>query len=130
MIYVADWYGGLFLLEYSYPLKILDGGDVLPIKHDLSLKQNHPNPFNPVTEIEFETPAEGKAILTVYSVRGRKITTLVNEELEAGTHRLIWDGRDVEGGRVSAGVYFYQLAFVGKNGVRSDSILRKLVILP
>jgi hypothetical protein len=92
-----------------------------------SLFQNYPNPFNPRTTISFEVPGGAgrrQARLTVYDIRGRRVKTLVDSpRLEAGTHRIVWDGRSSSGEPVSSGVYLYIL----KCG--ETSFTRKLVLL-
>ncbi|MBI2427424.1 MAG: phosphodiester glycosidase family protein [Ignavibacteriales bacterium] len=68
------------------------------------LKQNYPNPFNPVTTIQFQIPYTSQTALKVYDILGREIATIINQELNAGTHRIEWDSS-----LVSSGVYFYRL---------------------
>ena len=74
-----------------------------------SIIANHPNPFNPSTAITFSLPSPGRATLAVYSITGQKIRVLVSERLAAGTHTVVWDGRDDGGQAVSAGVYLVRL---------------------
>ncbi|MBD3367634.1 MAG: T9SS type A sorting domain-containing protein [Candidatus Eisenbacteria bacterium] len=84
--------------------------DVIPGVQRLSLGQNYPNPFNPVTTIEFSVPASAERVeLEVYNVAGRLVRTLVDGELEAGPHRVIWDGTDGNGKSCSSGIYFTRL---------------------
>ncbi len=68
------------------------------------LKQNYPNPFNPSTTIEFSLPNRVNVNLTVYNLLGQKIVTLVDGELNVGTHRVVWNA-----GNKPNGIYFYQL---------------------
>lgn len=68
------------------------------------LHQNFPNPFNPVTTIGFSLPENGRTELRVYDVLGRYVATLLHENLEAGTHTVVFDAR-----RLSSGLYFYRL---------------------
>lgn len=75
----------------------------------LTLGQNHPNPFNPSTQIDFGLPAESAVRLTVFDVNGRAVVTLIDGSLPAGWQRVEWDGRDAQGTPVAAGVYFYRL---------------------
>jgi len=79
------------------------------ITSEFSLAQNYPNPFNPVTTIQFGLKEAGPAEVAVYSIEGRKIATLVNEFMEAGTYQVQWDGKDQQGNPVSSGIYIYQL---------------------
>ncbi len=80
----------------------------------LSLGRNHPNPFNPRTTIRFALPAAGRARLSVYDVTGRRVRTLVDSELSAGDHEVVFDGADARGRSLASGVYFYELDVVGK----------------
>ncbi|MFC1573127.1 FlgD immunoglobulin-like domain containing protein [Candidatus Eisenbacteria bacterium] len=90
----------------------------------LHLFQNQPNPFSPETRIEFELPQAGQAELTIYSVNGRVIRTLVNEERAAGPHSVRWDGQDDAGQKVAGGVYFYNLT---APGIEES---RRMILLP
>jgi hypothetical protein len=64
-----------------------------------------PNPMSRQCTIAFSTVGREKAFLTIYDASGRKVRTLVSAQLEAGTHRVTWDGRNVHGTRVASGVY-------------------------
>ena len=78
-----------------------------PSEFDLS--QNYPNPFNPTTKIEFTLAKSGFVTLQIYDVLGRKVRTLVSEELPSGYKSVLWDGKNEAGEDVASGVYFYQL---------------------
>jgi hypothetical protein len=69
-----------------------------------SLGQNKPNPFNPVTEIQFGLPTDSHVRLVIYNVTGQKVTTLVDEHRQAGMHTVIWNGSSA-----ASGIYFYRL---------------------
>ncbi|HEU4725809.1 MAG TPA: S8 family serine peptidase, partial [Candidatus Eisenbacteria bacterium] len=71
----------------------------------LSLDQNRPNPFNPVTSIGFEVPRAGRAVMRVFSIQGALVRTLVDQNLPAGRYRASWDGRDEAGRPVGSGIY-------------------------
>lgn len=76
----------------------------------VTLLGNHPNPFNPQTEISFTIPARGSFVrLDIYDLSGRRVRTLANQEMPAGVHRLVWDGRNNNGETQTSGTYFYQL---------------------
>jgi flagellar hook assembly protein FlgD len=68
-----------------------------------------PNPFNPQTEIWFTVRESGSVTLTVFDDRGRRVRTLHDGWLKAGVSSEVWDGRDQNGARVAAGVYFVSL---------------------
>jgi hypothetical protein len=78
-----------------------------PSEFDLS--QNYPNPFNPTTKIEFTLAKSGFVTLQIYDVLGRKVRTLVSEELSSGYKSVIWDSKNDAGDDVASAVYFYQL---------------------
>jgi len=69
----------------------------------------HPNPFNPQTLISFALPADMPVSLKVYSAEGKLVRTLLSDRQPAGTHRVLWDGRDGSGHTVASGVYLYRL---------------------
>ncbi len=71
---------------------------------EFSLAQNYPNPFNPSTKIEFTVPNREMVSLTVYNVLGQVVKTLVNGQLEPGTHFVNFDA-----GNLASGIYFYKL---------------------
>ena len=73
------------------------------------LQQNYPNPFNPSTEIAFTVARGGSATLRIYDVEGKLVTTLVDRNVEAGQHRIQWNGINAQGRRVGSGIYFYRL---------------------
>jgi len=80
-----------------------------PRLDEFVLYQNFPNPFNPITHIRFELPNHGMVNLKVFNVLGETITSLVIEEMAAGPHEIIWDGKDENKIPVPSGIYFYQL---------------------
>jgi uncharacterized lipoprotein YddW (UPF0748 family) len=69
-----------------------------------TLDQNYPNPFNPVTTIGFSLSEANSTTVTIYDVLGREITTIVNGQLEAGTHRYQFSGANL-----ASGVYLYRI---------------------
>jgi hypothetical protein len=74
-----------------------------------ALMQNYPNPFNPTTQISFSLPRSGHVSLKIYNVAGQLVRTLANEEREAGTHTVSWNGTNDLGSSVASGVYFYKI---------------------
>jgi len=77
---------------------------------EFRLYPNYPNPFNPVTTISYDLPEEGYVELTVYNMRGEKVTTLLKNNQAAGSYKLNWDGTDRNGGIVSSGLYILRIA--------------------
>ena len=83
------------------------------LPNDFTLAQNYPNPFNPSTVIEFDLPAQSHLDFRVYDGLGRLVRTLVDAEYTAGSHRIMWDGKNDAGSSISSGTYFYQLKTEG-----------------
>ncbi len=79
------------------------------LPEQISLMQNYPNPFNATTQIQFSLNTSDDVTLSVYDLLGRKITTLYDGALNAGTHSITWNGTNESGEVVSSGVYFYRL---------------------
>lgn len=77
------------------------------------LEQNHPNPFNPETMINYQIPprSDGSVMveLKIYNLLGDEVRTLVQKEQRAGYYSVIWDGRDNHGVNVAAGTYVYRI---------------------
>ncbi len=80
---------------------------VLP--DEITLYQNYPNPFNPSTTIRFFLPKQATVSLNVYSVTGRKVKTLIDNESRIGLNSVVWDGKDEFGKSVATGIYLYSL---------------------
>jgi photosystem II stability/assembly factor-like uncharacterized protein len=93
-----------------------------PAAQLLTLPQNHPNPFNPSTSIEFGLPEPGLVTLGVYTAGGRLVSTLKEGHLQAGYHSVRWTGHDRNGRSMPSGVYVYRLEAGGR------SLSRKLVL--
>jgi hypothetical protein len=68
-----------------------------------------PNPFKTETTIEFELSNQIQVNISVYNLNGQKIKTLMNEKIKPGTYRLIWNGKDLNGKEVEAGLYLVRL---------------------
>ena len=88
------------------------------------LGQNHPNPFNPTTEIEFSVPERASASLRVYDTSGQLVATLVEGTVDAGTTRVEWNGLDWRGRAAASGVYFYRLVIPGATETRKMVLLK------
>ena len=84
------------------------------IPQTYSLFQNYPNPFNPSTMITFELPVREDVKLTVYSLLGQEIATLVNGVVPAGRQEVRFDGS-----KLSSGVYFFRLSTPHGNFTKS-----------
>ncbi len=89
----------------------------------IQLNQNHPNPFNPTTDIVFSLPNRQHVLLRVYDARGRLVRTLLDADAGPGSQTVRWDGRNTGGYEVPSGLYFYRL----ESG--NDRQVRKMVLI-
>jgi hypothetical protein len=107
---ISDGQGGLDTAEVHITVEegmlVREGG---AIPRSFALYQNHPNPFNPATQIRVDLPKSCEVSLAVYDVLGREIIRLIKGEQAAGQYRVRWDGRDRYGRQVTSGVYFYRI---------------------
>jgi len=79
------------------------------IPSDYSLSQNYPNPFNPLTRIAYYLPKESIVSINIYDVKGFKVKSLVNIDMNTGNHSFVWDSTNDRGDIVSTGIYFFTL---------------------
>jgi CSLREA domain-containing protein len=84
-----------------------DFGDELPLA--FGLEQNFPNPFNPQTEIVFHVPEASFVSIVVYDLLGREMSRLVDGSVDAGFHRVSWDGTNHAGRALASGIYLYRM---------------------
>lgn len=68
-----------------------------------------PNPFNPRTTVAFDLPRAAHARLALHDVAGRLVRVLVDDALPAGSHEVVWDGRDASGRDAASGLYVARL---------------------
>ncbi len=70
---------------------------------------NYPNPFNPITTLEYDLPEDAVVNITIYDMMGRVVNTLVNGSQTAGYKSIQWDATNNLGDPVSAGLYIYTI---------------------
>ncbi len=91
-------------IDYDGSFGYTDIVEVEVVPEQYELLQNYPNPFNPSTKIVFSIPEASFVQLKVYDVLGNEVSTLVNEEHNAGVYSI-----DFSGTRLTSGTYFYRL---------------------
>ncbi len=84
------------------PVTGVTDGERLP--EEFALHQSFPNPFNPVTTIRYELPAEAHVVLKIFNLLGEEVASLVDEEKVAGRYEMRWNAS-----RYASGLYFYQM---------------------
>ncbi len=96
---------------------------VMPPTQEPSLAMRvAPNPTTKQVELSFVLSRSQPVVLGVFSVDGRRLRTLHRGAMDAGSHRLTWDGRDDRGRLVADGMYFARLE--AAEGSRTTSIVR------
>jgi hypothetical protein len=80
------------------------GEDLSAIPKEYALDHAYPNPFNPSTHIKFALPKPGHVLIEVYNILGQKIDMLVNKEMTAGYHEIVFDAKNHP-----SAMYFYQI---------------------
>ncbi|MCK9425812.1 MAG: SBBP repeat-containing protein [Ignavibacteriaceae bacterium] len=118
--------------KYYYRLKQidLDGSftysNIIEVKTEFpekfELLQNYPNPFNPETNISFTLPMNSKVTLSVYNVLGELVESLINKELNAGKHSVVFDAS-----KYVSGVFFYKLNSFQDNGNNHFNVKKMIV---
>jgi len=95
------------------------------IPKNYGLHQNYPNPFNPSTEISFMLNENCIAELTVYNIKGEKVSTLFQNKSISKDEliRTNWDGKDNFGKTVSSGIYLYKLR------TNKEDFVRKMILM-
>ncbi len=86
---------------------------------EVTVEQNYPNPFNPETSIHFTLPTSGIVRLLVFNALGQEIATLINGQLERGSHMATWNATNV-----ASGVYYYSVEFNGRKQLGRMLLLR------
>jgi len=95
---------GVVYLDNLYFYKDVTGVEDKSLITSFNLEQNYPNPFNPTTNIKFNLPTSSFVTLKVYNMLGQEVTTLVNNQLNAGTHTISFEANNLP-----SGTYFYKL---------------------
>jgi len=116
--------------NYHYKLRQIDynGNDALyylneiiniGVPSKLTLAQNFPNPFNPVTKINFSLPENSRVTLKIYDVKGKEIAVLINNEMQSANYYTV----EFNGRNLASGVYFYSLQ------AGNLSVIKKMILL-
>ncbi len=107
-------------IRQAYPdlasLRQLESEEPSPtptLPDNVALWTNYPNPFNAGTTIRFDLPEAVHVRLAVYDLLGRRMSTLVDATVQAGTHAATWNGTNGTGNQVASGIYFYRLEAKG-----------------
>ncbi len=87
------------------------------------LLQNFPNPFNPTTTVQFALKQSGRAVLDVFSIDGKKVATVLDQNLPAGIHSF-----KIKANNWASGIYFYRLLIFRHNQIIFSRV-KKMILL-
>jgi hypothetical protein len=106
-------------LQYMYSKRMIPAG-VIPLTipnimyrlemesealpEEFSLSQSHPNPFNAQCIIDFALPSASHVRLEIFDILGRRVSSLIDEDKQAGYYQVAWDAKDRP-----SGMYFYRI---------------------
>jgi hypothetical protein len=90
---------------------------------------NYPNPFNIATRIRFDLPAAAKVEVVIFDANGRRVKTLAEGWRPAGSHEVIWEGKNEAGVVLSTGTYFLRLHYRAEEGQNVTQIVRRIIVL-
>jgi len=84
------------------------------------ISKNYPNPFNPLTQIEFQLKRDALVSIDIYNSLGQKVENLVaNQFLHPGKHSFQWDAANY-----STGQYFYRLKIDRESYVNKMTLIK------
>lgn len=118
----AVWWLWAVLAGWDGSTDIEDIGSFISLEK-FQLKQNFPNPFNPVTNISYVLPEKKHVCVQIYNLKGERVKRLVDKVQQAGTHSITWTGQDSKGMKVGSGIYIYCLE------TDNNRIARKMTLI-
>jgi hypothetical protein len=83
-----------------------------------------PNPFADQTTLKFHMSKAAHVMLAIYNVSGQLVRVLEDGEVAAGTHNVVWDGRDSAGAKAARGVYFCRMETAGFSATEKMVLLK------
>jgi hypothetical protein len=114
--------GGMF--NEGNPEMVIQGSDTGREIWKISFEPASPNPFAEQTALRFSLPEASNVSLAVYNVNGQLVRMLQSGQVSAGTHQVMWDGRDDSGARVARGVYFCRMETAGFSATEKIVMLK------
>ena len=114
---LSDYVENIYNENFQSVLAVSNISSEIPDQFDL--KQNYPNPFNPNTVIRYSLKGNHFITLKVFDALGKEVAALVNENQNAGTYEV-----DFDGSGLSSGIYFYKLEAGGYVETKSMILLK------
>lgn len=89
--------------------------DKKQLPQNFKLYQNHPNPFNHTTLIQYEVVGKDQNCkIVIYDIAGKVIKSILRSHQNPGTYQIEWNGKNTDGTHVASGIYFYQIEVDGQ----------------
>ena len=89
-----------------------------PIPDEFGLSAAYPNPFNPTTTLGLALNEDGMVSMSVFNIRGQVVEVLVDHNMKAGYHNVVWNADGI-----SSGMYFVRVE------TGSNMAIQKLMLL-
>lgn len=118
-----------YCTDTNFVTKVEDVYSVSSLPARYFLHNNYPNPFNPQTKISFDVPEVSQVKISIFDINGKLIKTIINEIIEPGFHHLFWNGTDMNGRKVSSGIYFYRIEAKSLKSNKQFVDAKKMVLL-
>ncbi|MFB0515890.1 MAG: FlgD immunoglobulin-like domain containing protein [Candidatus Neomarinimicrobiota bacterium] len=113
-IYSPHTKGNLWIVRLASDATSLSAKEKIEyLPTSVLLFQTYPNPFNPITTIRYDLPLSVHVQLIVYNILGREVVRLVEGLVPAGSHSVVWHGRNQDGRPLPSGIYLARLATPG-----------------
>ena len=103
-------YANIDGIEYGEYLVEIDSDQQAVAPLQFLVLNSYPNPFNPSTTIRFSLPQVSDVQLDIYDMQGKMIKSHSERDQSTGWSNYLWDGKDVQGERVGAGIYFCRVS--------------------
>lgn len=104
------------------PTDVEDQEPIFP--ENFVLSQNFPNPFNPVTRIEYSLASRCHARISVHNLLGQQVAVLLDRIVPAGRHRIFWNGTNDRGFPAPSGMYVYRMEAGGFIEIKKMMLIR------
>ncbi len=111
---------GIFMVTYAPVTNPLSVAERTAVPGSFTLDQNYPNPFNPITAIGFTVQVSGHAVLEVYDILGRKLSTLADGSYQSGYYYRV----NFDGSALAGGTYFAVLRSGGEVRIRKMLLVK------
>ncbi|RKZ31454.1 hypothetical protein DRQ36_02025 [bacterium] len=96
---------------------VFEVGNEIP--REFTLGNSYPNPFNPITNIEFDVAKAADVEIDIFDITGKKVATVVNEQLKPGKYVATWDGSGMP-----SGIYFARMTSDNYNATKKLMLVK------